>query len=419
MIKKKIKKQENNPYSKKSFIKNFCYVLCGPMQPATINYRELVNKNYFNSMEETYTRLKQEMTKDDTLIAIPGSRLYDEIKLRALNNNDKFILEYKIINSPGFIAEQLNRNKDELEQQDITENGYEKETYDFRLSSLVKFCIEGYEETKRYVCLKNSPNDDIEKYWKFIWDYEISNVVMLFSKVEEEEYSLKWNLPRDTIIVNNEFIVKYDHGYRYTNFTINIYLLYAKNDSTGEPRRLNIYRFWLYDISNNVPVFSKYFVKLIRIINFNNPVHTKFFKKKKKFQIVTNYPRQYDTNSMTNYLIHSSDISRIYSFILYDYICDEFRYTNHFAMDVVLKKLHNYAPTDTRLLPINLKQHMFSYYSAFEYVISPSNDVALDEMEGQIKFITKLSVTNKKTVVSDQFDVSVILFLYYDYLRYI
>jgi hypothetical protein len=362
-------------------------------------------------MDETYTRLKKEMTKDDTLIAIPGSRLYDEIRYRALNNNEKFIFEHKILNSPGFIAEQINR-KDDLKSngQQINEHDYEKETYDFRLSPLVKFCVEGYEETKRYVCLKKEPKEDIEKYWSFIWNYEISNIIMLFSKLEEADYSSKWNLQRETIIVNDEFIVKYDHGYRYTNFTINIYLLYAKNDSIGEPRRVNIYRFWLYNNNNNIPVFSKYFTKLIRIINFNNPVHTKFFKKKKKFQMITNYPRQFDTNSMTNYLIHAQDLSRVYSFILYDYIFDEFRYSNHFAMDIVLKKLHNYAPTDTRLLPINLKQHMFAYYSAFEYVISPSNDVALDEMEAQIKFVTKLSVTSKKTVVSDQFDVRTISF---------
>ena len=49
-----------------------------------------------------------------------------------------------------------------------------------------------------------------------------------------------------------------------------------------------------------------------------------------------------------------SNISRIYSFILHDYVFDEFRFTNHYTMTDIMLKLHQYAATETRVLPISL-----------------------------------------------------------------
>ena len=45
------------------------------------------------------------------------------------------------------------------------------------------------------------------------------------------------------------------------------------------------------------------------------------------------------------------------------------------------------------------------YYLAYEYVILPSNDLALDEMETQYNYIQKRSFTSENLIIADQFEV--------------
>ena len=50
--------------------------------------------------------------------------------------------------------------------------------------------IQGYEETKRYIELKMKPQDNPEDYWKFVYDNDISNLIMLFDREEEDDVRL-------------------------------------------------------------------------------------------------------------------------------------------------------------------------------------------------------------------------------------
>lgn len=82
----------------------------------------------------------------------------------------------------------------------------------------------------------------------------------------------------------------------------------SSNNSKETPEenkehQVRIYRFWAYDEKNDLPLESAYFLKMIQIINFNNPVHNndKFMAFARKSE---RYPKD-GYNSISNYLFHS------------------------------------------------------------------------------------------------------------------
>ena len=48
---------------------------------------------------------------------------------------------------------------------------------------------------------------------------------------------------------------------------------------------------------------------------------------------------------------------------------------------------------------------MFSYYMAYDSVISPSSDTVFDELEKQIRNINKIGLITKRQIIADQFQV--------------
>lgn len=77
------------------------------------------------------------------------------------------------------------------------------------------------------------------------------------------------------------------------------------NDQTyDEELEVRIYRFWAFDSESSLPNNSSYYVKLIQIINFNNPQLTKPNRNKSNLRRKQDYPQD-NFNDLTSYVIHS------------------------------------------------------------------------------------------------------------------
>jgi hypothetical protein len=83
----------------------------------------------------------------------------------------------------------------------------------------------------------------------------------------------------------------------------------TSKDQTSESAvlEIKIYRFWSFDLANNVPNETPYFLKVINIINASNPVFYKNkFAKINQNERRTAYPvDNKDSNKIANYIIHS------------------------------------------------------------------------------------------------------------------
>ncbi len=113
--------------------------------------------------------------------------------------------------------------------------------------------------------------------------------------------------------------VNFASAYRYTNFSINIFyvsLVAASDRNANETTTSNddnehevrIYRFWSYDPPNQLPTETSYYVKVVSIINYNNPVFVKNPTRRNKVVPFLNIklpsPDPPKTQ-VTNYLINS------------------------------------------------------------------------------------------------------------------
>lgn len=100
-----------------------------------------------------------------------------------------------------------------------------------------------------------------------------------------------------------DFKVKLDVTYRYTSFLMNVYTISSFKKSLNESNEITVrlYRFWSFDPSNDIPNESAYYLKMIQIINFNNPIYSKTDNR-----IISHrnnvYPR---SSNVSNYLLES------------------------------------------------------------------------------------------------------------------
>lgn len=106
--------------------------------------------------------------------------------------------------------------------------------------------------------------------------------------------------------------IEFGYAYRYTNFTINIFFIRlmqplgtSKESENNKEHEVRIYRFWSYDPLNDVPNESAYFLKMLQIINFNNPVYSLSASKFTAFARKNEpYPKD-SFDRIANYIIHS------------------------------------------------------------------------------------------------------------------
>jgi hypothetical protein len=49
---------------------------------------------------------------------------------------------------------------------------------------------------------------------------------------------------------------------------------------------------------------------------------------------------------------------------------------------------------------------MCAYYLAYDFVICAATEIPIDDVAKQVKFISKTGLITRRTIISDQFDVS-------------
>ena len=103
--------------------------------------------------------------------------------------------------------------------------------------------------------------------------------------------------------------ILFEYAFRYTNFSLNAFRLtcsdeFKTNAKTGiRSLDVKIYRFWSYDLANNVPNETAYFLKMANIINAGNPI---FYKNKYGNLRKPAYPiDNADSHNIANYIMHS------------------------------------------------------------------------------------------------------------------
>jgi hypothetical protein len=398
-IKKMFRTADNqyvNPYSKPSKIVNWLNIVLGPLHPPTINYRKLIPFNYYDYMQELYSDLRNKYMPENKLKAIPNLKLYDEIVKCGANNNEIFKMDYEIVNKPEFLRNlREKRDVDRRDDENLTDN--------LRNSTNIMFCVEGYELAKRYIALKTKPVHGIDNYWKHVYEHNVNNIVFLMDKLEEKSLKENYKLLKESAnMVFFDIHVKYDATYKYSNFTVSVFKITRLDKLNAEEKRVRVYRYWMFD-ADDCPASVKNFSKFLRFINWNNPVFNKV-----RSQGVKNaayYPKDSVNDSSSTYILHSESKSRIQSFILYDHVCDELRYTSHFLLSDVITKLGRDTIKSDQQLAITQTQYIYAHYLAYDFVMGAANEIPNEDVGKQIKFILKIGIITRRAIIADQFDV--------------
>jgi hypothetical protein len=403
-IKKMFRTADNqyiNPYSKSKF-QNWLNIVLGPLHPPTIDYRKLIPSNYFDFMQELYNDLRSKYMPDSMLKAIPNLKLAEEITHYAAHNNDLFQNQYDAINKPEYMKSLCDRHTAKHQHQHGQDDDNQV-TNALRGSDNVAFCVDGYECGKRYVSLKIKPVHGIDAYWKHIYQYNINNIVFLIDKPDEKSLKENYKLLKESAnMVFFDIHVKYESTYKYSNFTVSTFRISQLDKLNEEEKRVNVYRFWMY--KGDCPAYIKNFSKFLRFINWNNPVFNKV--KSQGIRNAAYYPRDTAQNlSSSNYVLHSDTKSCVQSFILYDHVCDELRYTSHFLLTDIMAKLSRDAVKSDQLLSITKEQFIFSYYLAYDFGLGATTEIANEDVSKQIKFIMKTGILTKRMIIADQFDL--------------
>lgn len=200
--------------------------------------------------------------------------------------------------------------------------------------------------------------------------------------------------------------------YEYTNYSVTVFNLNLKSNETDKAHDVRIYRFWGYDKVNDIPCESAYFIKMLRTINFFNPI----YKKVSKFGQIGNYPK--NQMDVANYLIHSESTFKLYTFLLYDHTSDEFRLTDRFCIENSFKKLNDSFKAINNLEEehlqkernISLDAYLFCYLNGM-CTMNTNNDTFLNALEGHHKNILRIGLITKKAIINDHFTVR-ILYIY-------
>lgn len=170
---------------------------------------------------------------------------------------------------------------------------------------------------------------------------------------------------------------------------------------------VRIYRFWAYDSANNLPIESAYFIKMMRAINFHNPV----FKKASKFNRI-GYPKE--EASVANYLMHADNPLKSFTFILFDQVSDQFRLTDRFCIENSFRKIKKEHATKNKLFEMQLEKksshvsmdaYLFAYVNSMN-TVNTFNDIELASFDSHYKNISKIGYVTKKAISHDHLAVS-------------
>lgn len=96
----------------------------------------------------------------------------------------------------------------------------------------------------------------------------------------------------------------------------------------SDKHTVRIYRYWCYDTYNNTPIETIPYLKLIKMINEQNPTPKednglKCLSNRRRRRRNSKEEENIKPEDVANYVIHSEYSSRISTFMLYDHINDE------------------------------------------------------------------------------------------------
>lgn len=427
-IKSRYKNNKNqmiNPFAQKSMIMNYIYVVCGPINPKTINYREKIPGDYYTRMDVVVKEMRMKRDKSNqNLIPIPSVYLFKETLKKNKLENEKFREEFDFLNSKYFEKKDKNGFISDMVVKESQPDIENKITNQLLKDDRVKFLYQGYDSTKRYL---NIDLNRIKKsaYWEFIYEYKIHNILLLEDADRKFNPDYDFLLDQQTINFSDTGLnVQFHKSYHFTNFTQHTFLISNNKNQTPENENntdkeksdknqkkyheVRVYRFWAYDSSNNIPIESSYFIKMLRSINFNNPV----FKKPSRFTNFRQLPGAYpkDTGEVAGYLIHSDSLFKIFTFILYDHTSDEFRLTDRLCIESTFKKLNKDVTQmiDKKKLDlknqeislISMDAYLFNYINSL-YTMNTNNDIQLFSVESQYKNITKTGIITREPLIKE------------------
>ena len=89
-----------NPFDKGGLCLNYLNVLCGPVPPAYIDYQRELPVDHYDQIGIQLNDLRRARnslaTSNTAFLAIPGDALYQQVLLKAANNNQMFYSELAV-----------------------------------------------------------------------------------------------------------------------------------------------------------------------------------------------------------------------------------------------------------------------------------------------------------------------------------
>lgn len=410
-IKSRYKNKNNeliNLFGQKNMLMNFIYVLCGPISPQTINYRAKLPHDYYTKMELTTKELR--MKKDQTnknFVPIPSLYFFQEILKRFDNRQEKFYDEFEFLT-----AKYLKQHENPKHMADMVINESNlgnKITNELMKDQRIQFFYQGYENAKRYLNI-NLDQTKPSAYWEFVYEYKINNILLLEDATIQSNPAYEFLLNQQTSYFSEVGLsVEFNSMFRYTNFDMLVFHISSTKSTENEQNKttnhvIRVYKYWAYDPINNIPIESAFFIKMIRTINFFNPVYKKL---NNRFNRI-GYPKE--GVDIASYLLHSDNPLKLFTFIIYDHTGDEFRLTDRFCIENTFKHLKNDTlqknnQFEKRLksgMDLTIDNYIFTYINS-QNIMNTNNDITLSEFEHHYKNLIKIGFVSKKAIINDHF----------------
>lgn len=416
-IKARFKNKNNemiNPFGQRNKIVNFFYVICGPLSPKTIEYREKIPNSYYSKMELRTKEIRLDRDKtNQNFIPIPSIYFFKETLKKLQNSSEKFREEFEFLSSKYLKS---SKNSNFVADLVVNEAKTGNDVTDGLLKDKrLKFFYQGYDDSKRYMTIDLN-DTKVSSYWEFVYEHKIHNIILLEDADNNLNTSYEFLLNQQTSYYSESGLsIQFKSLFQYTNFDLNEFHISSKSQPTTEIKDsgtkstdhiVRVYRFWAYDSANDIPIESAYFIKMLRTINFHNPV----FNKLTKFNRI-GYPKV--GVEIANYLMHSTSPLKLFTFMLYDHTSDEFRLTDRFCIENSFKMLKKDTTQKNKFFEmkfqktnesnnISMDTYLFMYINSMN-TMNTNNDIELYSFESHFKNISKTGYVTKKAIINDHF----------------
>ena len=90
-----------NPFERGNIVLNFLFVMCGPVAPSFIDFRERLPENHYELLKGRLAELRKKENRlytysDESLRPIPVHLFYDQLIQRLDGNDQPFLAELRV-----------------------------------------------------------------------------------------------------------------------------------------------------------------------------------------------------------------------------------------------------------------------------------------------------------------------------------